>query len=207
MGYIYQTETFILPLKSLLLVATIQFIEANTLEELYEDREANVVIDIGTKVEPGALVFPNVSIGKESIIGPYVILKPGTNVGSHSIIGSGTVTEGNCNIGNYTTVHAQCHLTEGLDIGNNVFIGPHFTTVNTPRISVGEGVKFGYPNTTNDPRFPIIIKDGAVIGGDVSVAPGVIIHEFASIGMSATILRDVPKGKFIKPGTIWKDEA
>ena len=205
MGYIYQTETFILPLYSSLIVATIQFIEANTLEELYEDREANVVIDVGTKIEPGALVFPNVSIGKESIIGPYVILKPGTNVGSHTIIGSGTVTEGNCNIGNHTTVHAQCHLTEGLDIGNNVFIGPHFTSVNTPRISVGDDVKFGFPNTTHDARFPIIIKDGAVLGGGVSVAPGVVIKEQASIGMNAIILRDVPKGKFIKAGTIWRD--
>lgn len=186
------------------MATTIQYLLSQVLEQPYEDPDKHVYIDTGTKIEPGALIFENVTIGKDSIIGPYVILKPGTHVGSHSILGSGTVTEGNCSIGNYTTVHAQCHLTEGLDIGNNIFIGPHFTSVNTPRISVGEGVKFGYPNSTNDPREPIIIKDGAVLGGSCSIAPGVTIHELASIAMNVTILRDVPKGQFIKPGTIWK---
>jgi len=183
---------------------TIQYLLSHVLEQPYEDPDKHVYIDTGTKIEPGALIFENVTIGKDSIIGPYVILKSGTNIGSHTIIGSATVTEGNCNVGNHTTVHAQCHLTEGLNIGNNVFIGPHFTSVNTPRISVGPGVKFGYPNTTKDPREPVIINDGAVLGGNVSVAPGVTIDEQASIAMNVTILKDVPKGQFIKPGTIWK---
>jgi acetyltransferase-like isoleucine patch superfamily enzyme len=82
-----------------------------------------------------------------------------------------------------------------MKIGNNVFIGPLFYSANTPEISEG---KFGYPNTTNDPRYGPIVEDGVRIGENVGLAPGVIIGTGSLIDMSCLITKNVPSNSHVR---------
>jgi UDP-3-O-[3-hydroxymyristoyl] glucosamine N-acyltransferase len=159
--------------------------------------EFDVKIGKGTKIESGAMIYPNCTVGENCIIGAYAVLKPDTHIGNHSIFGTLSTTEGNVRIGDWTTIHSQCHVTWGMKIGSRVFIGPLFYSANTPKISLG---KFGYPNTTNDPRLPPIIEDGARIGENVGLAPGVRIGKNALIDMACLVTKDVKPGEQIRAG-------
>ena len=164
-------------------------------EKRFEDREAGIVIGEGTKIEPGAVIYDSCSIGNGCIIGTLAVLKPDTTIGDHSIFGTMSVTDGNVRIGSWTTVHSQCYVTWGVEIGDNVFVGPFFYSANTPKISNG---RFGYPNSTNDPRKPPIIRNGARIGSNVGLAPGVVVGEDSLVDMGCIITRDIPAGSHVR---------
>ena len=108
------------------------------------------------KIEHGAKIYEGCIIGSNSIIGANAVLRPNTQIGEHSIFGSLSVCVGDTKIGDWTTIHDNCHVTSGMTIGSSVFIGPMFTSANTPKMSKG---KFGYPNTTHDPRNSPIIEE------------------------------------------------
>ncbi len=165
-------------------------------------------IEIGkdTILEPNCIIYDGCKIGESCIIGTGSILKKGTIIGNHSIFGQLSVTEGNVVIGDWTTIHAQCHLTDGIRIGNRVFIAPFFCGANTPRISRGKDVKFGYPNTTNDPRNAPIIEDGVTIGVACYIAPDVTIGKGSAISMCCLIKKTVPPNTMIRAHTVYPDD-
>lgn len=149
----------------------------------------DVEIGDNVKIEHGAKIYEGCIIGSNSIIGANAVLRPNTQIGEHSIFGSLSVCVGDTRIGDWTTIHDNCHVTSGMTIGNSVFIAPMFTSANTPKMSKG---KFGYPNTTHDPRNPPIIEDGVRIGERVSLAPGVRIGKYSLIDMECLITKDIP---------------
>jgi len=161
----------------------------------FVDPESNITIGRGTKIEPGAIIYDNCSIGENCIVGTSAVLKPETHVGDNSIFGTLSITEGHVKIGSWTTINSQCHLTWGMEVGNNVYMAPLFYSANTPKISLG---KFGYPNTTHDPKKFPIIKDGVRMGENVGLAPGVVIGEDSLIDMCCLITKDIPKGSHVR---------
>ncbi|WOV93478.1 MAG: hypothetical protein R1F52_02305 [Candidatus Nitrosoabyssus spongiisocia] len=58
--------------------------------------------------------------------------------------------------------------------------------------------KFGYPNSTNDVRLPLVIKNGVRIGVSVTVAPGVTIGENSLIDMRCTLTKDIPPNSHVR---------
>jgi len=171
------------------------FDKSKTFEKDFFDNKSNIKIGKGTKIEPKVIIYDNCEIGQHCIIGTSAVIKPKTKIGNHSIFGSLSVTEGNVRIGSWTTVHSQCHVTWGMSIGNRVFIAPFFYSANTPKISKG---KFGYPNTTNDPREPPIIEDGVRIGENVGLAPGVSVGENSLIDMCCLLTKDIPPNSHVR---------
>lgn len=167
-------------------------------EDGFEDKKAGISIGRGTRVEPGAVIYDSCVIGEGCIIGTLAVLKPGTTIGDHSIFGTMSVTEGNVRIGSWTTIHSQCHVTWGMEIGDSVFVGPFFYSANTPNISKG---RFGYPNSTNDPRKPPAVRSGARIGENVGLAPGVVVGEDSVVDMCCIITRDVPAKSHVRAGS------
>jgi len=153
-------------------------------------------IPLNCKVEEGAVLFPPYSIGEHTIIGANAVLRPYTKIGHHSIFGTASVSEGENYIGNYTTIHAQCHITQKVRIGNNCFIAPFFIATNTPYITKGKhGTESETPET-----FPTIIGDNVRIGANVRVIPGITIGNDALIDQDCLITRDVFAGQHIRSG-------
>lgn len=163
--------------------------------EEFIDKESKIKIGKNTKLEPGVVIYDDCEIGEDCIIGTSAVLKSNTKIGDHTIFGTLSTTEGNVEIGSWTTIHSQCHVTEGMKIGNSVFIAPFFYTANTPKISAG---KFGYPNTTNDPRFAPRVEDGVRIGENVGLAPGVQIGKDSLIDMCCLITKNIPPNSYVR---------
>ena len=171
--------------------------KGRTFDSDYFDEESNIKIGKNAKIEPGVVIYNDCEIGESCIIGTNAVLKPETKIGDHSIFGTLSTTEGKVKIGSWTTVHSQCHVTWGMEIGDRVFIAPFLYTANTPKISHG---KFGYPNTTDDPRFPPVIEEGVRVGENVGLAPGVRIGKDSIIDMCCLITKDIPPGSHVRAG-------
>lgn len=167
------------------------------LDEIYNDPKNKIKIGKGTILEPNVIIYPDVDIGSDCIIGTSAVIKPHTTIGDHSIFGTLSLSEGNVKIGNWTTIYAQCHLTDGITIGDNCFIGAFFVNSNTANIGE-KHAKFGYPNSTNMPRVNTIIEDNVKIGIRVTTIPGIVIEKYAVIDAGSFITKRVPQGAHIR---------
>ena len=149
------------------------------------------------KVEPGSIIYPNCQIGDGSIIGANAVLRPYTRIGRNTIFGTLSCSEGHNDIGDYTTIHAQCHITSGVRIGNNVFIAPFFIATNTPVITKGQhGTK---PDATYS-TLPTVIEDNVNIGANVRMIPGLTIGKCSVIDQDCLLTKDVPPYSQIRGG-------
>jgi len=159
---------------------------------------ANVSVGEGVVIEHGC------SIGSDSIIGHHCVLRPGTVLGRNCVIGHLTVFEGDSLIGARVLIHAQCHITKGVIIEDDVFIAPFFCGANTSRIVHGRD----YALETN----AYVIKRAARIAIGVIVLPGIVIGENSLIGAGSVVTHNVPDGEIwfgnpaTKHGSVPKNE-
>ena len=96
--------------------------------------------------------------------------------------------------GVYTSIGDGCYFNMGatliddwkITIGNHVMFGPNVTVCTT-----GHAIS---PKHRGDGMysFPITIKDGAWLGANVVVMPGVTIGENSVIGAGSVVTKDIP---------------
>ncbi len=100
------------------------------------------------------------------------------NLGQNVFVASGVVLGRNVKVQNNVSIYA------GVEIEDDVFLGPSmvFTNVSTPRSHVSR--KAVYEKT--------LVKQGASIGANATIICGHTIGEFAFIGAGAVVTRDVP---------------
>ena len=160
----------------------------------------HVKIGKNSKIEDGVIIYEDCEIGKNCIVGAGAILKPQTIIGDYSIFGTLSITEGDVKIGRYTTIHAQCHITKGVSIGNNVFIGPKLVTMNTPDITAGEhGTS---PNKKIPKMFPLKIEDNVRIGTNVTIAPNITISHDSFIAVGSLVTKNIPPFSKVKSSSV-----
>lgn len=157
----------------------------------------NVEIGDGVIIEHGCKIYKNCKIGNHSVIGTNAVLKKSTIIGNNSIFGSCSVSEGNNEIGNETTIHAQCHITSGVKIGNHCFIAPFFIASNTPKISEGT---HGTAKTKLGKKLKTVIEDYVRIGICVSMTPGNKIGHHSEIYQNCLITKNIEPFSIIKAG-------
>lgn len=124
-------------------------------------------------------VQDNVAIGAGTRVGSMTVIHEGAKIGSGSTIGSHCNICA-CQIGDRVSIQTACHITRGVVIEDDVFIGPHVVTLNDKL-------------TGNKMTFPRICR-GAKVGGGSVILPGVTIGEHATVGAGSVVTRDVPPG-------------
>ncbi len=91
----------------------------------------------------------------------------------------------------------------GLKVGKGGFIGMHgwIDDFHTYRITIGDNVTISFRVTlvAHGPRpgrsnMNIVIEDGAYIGCNAVVLPGVTIGKGAGIGAGSVVTKDIPPG-------------
>ena len=123
------------------------------------------------------------SIGKNTTIWQFVVVLPDASIGNNCNINSHTFIENNVKIGNRVTVKCGVYLWDGIEIEDDVFIGPNATFVNDnfPRSKK-------YPGKFLKAR----VCKGASIGANATILGGVTIGEYAMVGAGSMVTRDVP---------------
>ena len=127
-------------------------------------------------------------IGEGTRVWQFVVILAGARIGRNCNICAQVLIEGDVVIGDDVTVKSGVQLWDGLRVGNGVFIGPNATFTNDkyPRSKV-------YPDAC--PKT--IIEDGASIGANATILPGITIGARAMVGAGAVVTRDVPAGAVV----------
>lgn len=126
----------------------------------------------GIKVWYPCNIYPSASIGNDVSIGMF------SEIGSDVIIGDGT------------RIGMGCFIPKGVTIGKGCFLAPRVCFVHD-MIEWTE-----YPNG-EDHWQQTVIEDGATIGANVLVRPGVRVGKGALIGIGAVVTKDVG------PNEVW----
>jgi len=129
-------------------------------------------------VDEGAQIGEDCKIWHFTHVMPMAVLGDGCNIGQNVFIASQVVLGKNCKVQNNVSLY------EGVECGDDVFLGPSavFTNVINPRSAVSR--KSEYQKT--------IIKDGASVGANATIVCGVKIGSYAFVGAGAVIINDIP---------------
>jgi len=158
---------------------------------------SDVKIGDGVIIEDGARIYSSCKIGSNCVIGPNSVLRPNTVIGDNTVFGTCSVSEGKNKIGDNTTIHAQCHITSDVKIGNNCFIAPFFIASNTPSISSGP---HGTKKKIRGKKLPTVIEDFVRIGICVSITPGKKIGHHSEISQNCLVTKDIPPHSIVRGG-------
>jgi len=114
-------------------------------------------------------------IGDETRVGAFVEIQKGSRIGAR------------CKISSHT------FICEGVTIEDNVFIGHGvmFTNDRFPRATKPDGSPQSEADWT---VLPTLVKQGASIGSNATILPGVTIGKGALVGAGAVVTTDVPDG-------------
>jgi acetyltransferase-like isoleucine patch superfamily enzyme len=135
-------------------------------------------------IRSGTIIYCEVIIGDNFQSGHNVMIREKTWIGNRVAIGTATVIEGDTTIGNEVSLQSMVYIPTGTVIGNNVFIGPNSVLTNDR-----------YPPTRIGGLKGPQIMNGAAIGANVTLLPGVCIGEGALVAAGAIVTRDVPAHK------------
>ena len=103
-------------------------------------------------------------------------LGEGTRLGALIEIGRGVKIGCNC------VIESHVFICEGVEIGDNVFIGPHVCFTNDK-----------YPPSGK--RWKTIVRNNVSIGANVTIVCGVSIGNNAEIGAGSVVTKSVPSGE------------
>jgi acetyltransferase-like isoleucine patch superfamily enzyme len=134
---------------------------------------------VNPKKGTGIVTGANVEIGENVAIWNYVVIGDDTKIGAGTTIGSFCDIGKNVVLGKNCNIQAHVTISNGCVLGNDVFIAPNSSLLNDK-----------YPKSSL--LTPPVIRDGAQIGGGVTVLPDVTIGEKAVIGGGSVVTRNVP---------------
>jgi len=130
-----------------------------------------------------AAICESRQIGKGTNVWAFVHVLPGAVIGEDCNICDHVFIENDVVVGNRVTIKSGVQLWDGLRVSDDVFIGPNatFTNDKNPR-SKQRLEKF----------LQTTIHEGASIGANATILPGVSIGRGAMVGAGAVVTRSVP---------------
>lgn len=142
-------------------------------------------------VHPTALVEEGASIGPGTRIWHQAQVRTRASIGERCIVGKGAFVDFDVTIGDDSKLQNYACVYHGVTLGRGVFIGPHVVFTNDMR-----------PRATSPDFTPLAdgdwevgrtnVDDGAAIGANCTILPGITIGRWAMIGAGAVVTRDVP---------------
>lgn len=171
-----------------------------------------------SKIGEGSVLYPNVHIDSESIIGENVTIEPGciirnSTIKSNTIIKAYTyitdsIVHANAKVGPMAQLRPGSDIGEGSKLGNFVEIKnsvvlknssiSHLSYVGDAEIGNNVNIGCGFITCNYDgaSKHKTIIGDGSFIGSDCQMVAPIEIGKESYIGSGSTINKNVPDGAF-----------
>ena len=139
-------------------------------------------IDATVFVHAHALIDEGAKIGSRTRVWAFAHVVKGAVVGENCDICDHTFVEGKVRLGNRVTLKCGVFLWDGIEVEDDVFIGPAAVFVNDLRPR-SRNVHSEYTAT--------LLREGCSIGANATVLAGLTIGRFAMVGAGAVVTRDV----------------
>jgi len=150
-------------------------------ENLSKTDFSGTTIGKNAVLRSGTILYCDVIIGNDFQTGHNVMIREKTRIGDRVAVGTGTVIEGHSTIGNDVSLQSMVFIPTDTRIGDHVFIGPNAVLTNDR-----------YPPTRIGGLRGPTISDGAAIGANATLLPGVCIGEGSLVAAGAVVTHDVP---------------
>lgn len=128
------------------------------------------------------------NIGIDTRIWQYSVILSKAKIGKNCNICAHTLIENDVVLGNNVTVKSGVFIWDGITVQDNVFIGPNVTFTNDK-----------HPRSKQYPEefLRTIIEEGASIGANATILPGIKIGKNALVGAGAVVTKDVPESAIV----------
>lgn len=137
---------------------------------------------------PNALIDEGAKIGNNTRVWAFVHILPKAVIGSDCNICDQVFIENDVIVGDRVTIKSGVQLWDGVRLENDVFIGPNVTFTND---------KFPRSKQYPEEFLKITVKEGASIGANATILPGITIGKKAMIGAGAVVTKDVPDNALV----------
>lgn len=151
--------------------------------------ERRVVIGPNSSIGPHAVVYYDVEIGNNTLLGDGASIREKCRIGSYCIVARYVTINYNTTIGDRTKIMDLSHITGNCTIGNDVFVSVLVGTTNDNsmgRMHYDEARVLG-PT----------VHDGVAIGVGASVLPNVEIGEATVIGSGSVVSKNIGPDKLV----------
>ena len=138
-------------------------------------------------------LIDDVAFGEGVVVGPFTNLY-GCRIGDETRIGPFVEIQRGASIGARCKVQSHTFVCDGVEIGDEVFVGHGVVFINDkfPRATTGEGSL----QTGEDwELLPTVVEHRASLGSGAIVLGGVRIGAGAIVGAGAVVTKDVPAGE------------
>lgn len=127
-------------------------------------------------------------VGADTRIWQFCVVLRGARIGARCNLCACVFVESDVEIGDDVTIKNGVQLWDGLRVGHRVFIGPNVTFTNDR-----------YPRAGRRPASfaTTRVEDGATIGANATILPGVTIGRGAFVAAGSVVTRDVPPGAVV----------
>lgn len=127
-------------------------------------------------------------VGARTRIWAFAHVLEGAQVGADCNICDGVFIEGGAVVGDRVTVKCGVQLWDGVELEDDVFVGPNATFTNDPMPRSRQWLP-KYPRTT--------VRAGASVGANATILPGLEIGLGAMVGAGAVVTRSVPANAIV----------
>lgn len=134
-------------------------------------------------IRANTTIYAGAELGDRVQTGHGALIREGNVIGCDVSIGTNAVLEPDNRVGDRVRIHSGCFL-ELVTVGDDVFIGPNVTFADDLHPPCPE-----YRNCVGG----AVIGDGAAIGANATVLPGVRVGAQALVGAGAVVVDDVPE--------------
>ena len=147
-----------------------------------KDGEVPTVIGEGAVIRSGTVIYAGNKIGRNFQTGHNVTIRESNEIGDDVSIGSLTCIEHKVKIGSGVRIHSQVFIPEFSVLKDKCWIGPNvvFTNAHHPQC----------PKVKECLKGPTI-EEGAKIGANSTLLPGVLIGKGSLIGAGSVVVKDV----------------
>ncbi len=139
----------------------------------------NSKIGENVQIHSHAYVEDNVEIGDNTKIGPFCIVREGAKIGKNCSFTAYCEIRSNVVVGDGTKFGSRCTISADGTIGKNVTVKYGFVLTDTPNLKEGDKKVVGH------------IGDGAFIGANVLLMPGINIGKNAIVGANSQVRHHV----------------
>ena len=153
-----------------------------------KDGELKTIIQSGAHIRSHSVIYAGNQIGINFQTGNKVNVRELNEICDNVSIGTLSVVEHHVSIGNRVRIHSQVFIPEYSVLEDDTWIGPNVVLTNA---------KYPlFPGVKENLRGPII-REGARIGANATILPGVVIGKNSLVGAGSVVASDVPDGSVV----------